>query len=140
MWASRRLTTLRASTACYRDSLARKADNLTAICDCLENVGASTSHNPTGLHGLLQVELYQTCLCVTSSTVLPRNITLWNHTAILPRNCTRLRRLLALNSLQQNYFLMWFDSLKQHRIQFTAAEGEPLCSTPLQFRIKYDTC
>jgi hypothetical protein len=27
---------------------ARKAD------DCLENVGASTSHNPMGLHGLLQ--------------------------------------------------------------------------------------
>jgi hypothetical protein len=35
---------------------ARKDDNLTAICepDCLENVGASTSHNPMGLHGLLQ--------------------------------------------------------------------------------------
>jgi hypothetical protein len=29
----------------------RKADNLTAIC---ENVGGSTSHNPMGLHGLLQ--------------------------------------------------------------------------------------
>jgi hypothetical protein len=28
-----------------------KADNLTA--DCLENVGASTSHNPMGLHSLL---------------------------------------------------------------------------------------
>jgi hypothetical protein len=26
--------------------------------DCLENVGASTSHNPVGLHGLLQGELY----------------------------------------------------------------------------------
>jgi anti-sigma-K factor RskA len=35
---------------------ARKADNLTAICEsiCLENVGGSTSHNPMGLHGLLQ--------------------------------------------------------------------------------------
>jgi hypothetical protein len=36
---------------------ARKVDNLSAIClwaDCLENVGASTSHNPIGLHGLLQ--------------------------------------------------------------------------------------
>jgi hypothetical protein len=35
---------------------ARKPDNFTAIwgVDCLENVGASTSHNPTGLHGLLQ--------------------------------------------------------------------------------------
>jgi hypothetical protein len=32
----------------------RKADNLTAIYDCLENVGASTSHNPMGLRGLLQ--------------------------------------------------------------------------------------
>jgi hypothetical protein len=29
----------------------RKADNLT---DCLGNVGASTSHNPLGLHVLLQ--------------------------------------------------------------------------------------
>jgi hypothetical protein len=34
---------------------ARKADNLIAIsADCLENVGASTSHNPMVLHGLLQ--------------------------------------------------------------------------------------
>jgi hypothetical protein len=35
---------------------ARKADNLTANlwADCIENVGASTSHNPMGLHGLLQ--------------------------------------------------------------------------------------
>jgi hypothetical protein len=34
---------------------ARRAD-LTAICApiYLENVGASTSHNPMGLHGLLQ--------------------------------------------------------------------------------------
>jgi hypothetical protein len=36
---------------------ARRADNLTAICepitDCLENVG-STSHNPIGLQGVLQ--------------------------------------------------------------------------------------
>jgi hypothetical protein len=33
-----------------------KADNLTAICDadCLENVCASTSRNPMGLHDLLQ--------------------------------------------------------------------------------------
>jgi hypothetical protein len=34
---------------------ARKADNLTTICGpTLENVGASTSHNPMDLHGLLQ--------------------------------------------------------------------------------------
>jgi hypothetical protein len=35
---------------------ARKADNLTDICevDCLQNVGASTSHKPTSLHGLLK--------------------------------------------------------------------------------------
>jgi hypothetical protein len=35
---------------------AHKADNLTTIsrADCLENVGASTSYNPMGLHGLLQ--------------------------------------------------------------------------------------
>jgi hypothetical protein len=33
-----------------------KVDNLTASCEltCLENVGASMSHNPMGLHGLLQ--------------------------------------------------------------------------------------
>jgi hypothetical protein len=33
----------------------RRADNLTAIlADCLDNVGALTSHNPIGLQGLLQ--------------------------------------------------------------------------------------
>jgi hypothetical protein len=32
--------------------------DLTAICDCLGNVEASKSHNPTGLHGLLQGHLY----------------------------------------------------------------------------------
>jgi hypothetical protein len=33
-----------------------RADNLTAICEptVLQNVGASTSHNPMDLHGLLQ--------------------------------------------------------------------------------------
>jgi hypothetical protein len=25
-----------------------------SVSDCLENVGSSTSHNPVGLHGLLQ--------------------------------------------------------------------------------------
>jgi hypothetical protein len=41
-----------------------KADNLTAIWEptVLENVGASTSHNPTALQGLLQGEL---CLYLT---------------------------------------------------------------------------
>jgi hypothetical protein len=35
--------------------LARKTDNLTAMCaNCLENVGAWTSHAPVRLHGLLQ--------------------------------------------------------------------------------------
>jgi hypothetical protein len=35
---------------------ADKADNHTVICEpiVLENVGASTYHNPMGLHGLLQ--------------------------------------------------------------------------------------
>jgi hypothetical protein len=35
---------------------AHKADDLTTISEacCLENVGASTSHNPVGLHSLLQ--------------------------------------------------------------------------------------
>jgi hypothetical protein len=35
---------------------APKADNLTAICEptVYKNVGVSTSHNPTGLQGLLQ--------------------------------------------------------------------------------------
>jgi hypothetical protein len=34
----------------------RKADILADICwaNCLDNVGSSTSHNPIGLHGLLQ--------------------------------------------------------------------------------------
>jgi hypothetical protein len=30
-----------------------KAESFTAVCDCLENVGASTSHKPMGLQGLL---------------------------------------------------------------------------------------
>jgi hypothetical protein len=35
---------------------ARKAENLTAICEPIvqKNVKASMSHNPMGLHGLLQ--------------------------------------------------------------------------------------
>jgi hypothetical protein len=34
---------------------ARKADNFAiSRADCLENVGASTSHNPMGLYGLLE--------------------------------------------------------------------------------------
>jgi hypothetical protein len=33
----------------------RKADNLNA--ECLDRVGSSTSHNPVGLHGLLQGQL-----------------------------------------------------------------------------------
>jgi hypothetical protein len=35
---------------------ARKADNLTAICEPIvyKNVGASTPHSPMGLHGPLQ--------------------------------------------------------------------------------------
>jgi hypothetical protein len=37
---------------------ARKDNNLTAICEQTENVGASTSHNPMGLHGLLHGLLY----------------------------------------------------------------------------------
>jgi hypothetical protein len=37
----------------------RKADNLAAVCEpTLDNVGASTSHKPMSLHGLLQGELY----------------------------------------------------------------------------------
>jgi hypothetical protein len=38
---------------------AREVDNLSHLrVDCLENVGASTPHNPVGLHGLLQEQLY----------------------------------------------------------------------------------
>jgi hypothetical protein len=33
---------------------ARKANNRHLWADCLENMGASKSHNPMGLHGLLQ--------------------------------------------------------------------------------------
>jgi hypothetical protein len=42
--------------------LARKADNLTAIYEPIvyKNVGASTSHNPMGLHSPLQGYLYLT--------------------------------------------------------------------------------
>jgi hypothetical protein len=38
-----------------KELLARKADSLTAISEpTVENVGSSTSHNPPGLHALLQ--------------------------------------------------------------------------------------
>jgi hypothetical protein len=39
---------------------ARKAGNVTAIVSRLsrENVEASTSHNPMGLHGVIQGEIY----------------------------------------------------------------------------------
>jgi hypothetical protein len=39
---------------------ARGADNLTAICEPIvyKTLGASTSHNPMGLQGLLQEWLY----------------------------------------------------------------------------------
>jgi hypothetical protein len=42
---------------------ARKVDNLTAS---KENVGASTSHNPMGLHGLLQGQVYLLTMNVKS--------------------------------------------------------------------------
>jgi hypothetical protein len=32
---------------------AHKTENLTAICESIKNMGASTSHNPLGLHCLL---------------------------------------------------------------------------------------
>jgi hypothetical protein len=52
----------------------RKADNLTAICEyvCIESVGASTSHNPTDLHGLLQGQL--SLLYFISFTVLCEHV------------------------------------------------------------------
>jgi hypothetical protein len=36
----------------------RKADTSSPSVSCLTNVGASKSHNPKGLHGLLQAQLY----------------------------------------------------------------------------------
>jgi hypothetical protein len=56
MWEPRRLTTLWASTACYRDGFTEPRCHLWA--DCIDNVGPSTSHNPMGLQGLLQRQLY----------------------------------------------------------------------------------
>jgi hypothetical protein len=44
---------------------AHKADNLTAICEPI--VGTSTSHNPMGLHGLLQGQLYRKMSCMGQS-------------------------------------------------------------------------
>jgi hypothetical protein len=43
-----------------KERQARKTDNLTAICEPMsrENVGASMSHNPMGLHVLLQGQLF----------------------------------------------------------------------------------
>jgi hypothetical protein len=43
-----------------KERTVRKADNFTAICEpnVYRNMGASTSHNPRGLHGLLQGWLF----------------------------------------------------------------------------------
>jgi hypothetical protein len=43
-----------------KGQLADMADNLTTTCDpnCLKNVGASVSHKPMVLHGLLQGKVY----------------------------------------------------------------------------------
>jgi hypothetical protein len=50
---------------------ARKADILITLCeliDCLENVGALTSHNPMGLNGLLQaLPFYHTFMFVKAA-------------------------------------------------------------------------
>jgi hypothetical protein len=77
-WEHRRLTTLWASTACYRDSLSRKADNLTAICESsvlkmweprrLTTLWASTACYRDSfniLHGGVQIT------CIYSYSVLP---------------------------------------------------------------------
>jgi hypothetical protein len=53
MWEPRHLTTLQASMACYRDSFTFNLQPSVGRL-CRENVGASTSHNPMGLHDLLQ--------------------------------------------------------------------------------------
>jgi hypothetical protein len=47
-----------------KERLGGASYNLTAICDCLENVGASTSHKPVSLCGLLQGVLYSALLPV----------------------------------------------------------------------------
>jgi hypothetical protein len=45
-----------------------KVDNVTAICEPIvwKNIGASTSHNAMGLHGLLQGYLYLYLRCTLS--------------------------------------------------------------------------
>jgi hypothetical protein len=55
---------------------ARKADNLTAIyADFLEHVGASTSHNPMGLHVLLQGWLLTVSRAVSENQLSVLDIT-----------------------------------------------------------------
>jgi hypothetical protein len=51
---------------------AHKADNLTAICevDCLENMGASKSHNPAGLYDLLLGQLYHFFIQIISKMLV----------------------------------------------------------------------
>jgi hypothetical protein len=60
---------------------ARKADNLTAICEPIvyKNVGASTYYSPMGLHGQLQGYLYPTLKelqLATLNVILPLVYTL----------------------------------------------------------------
>jgi hypothetical protein len=63
----------------------RKAGNLTKICcaDHLENVGALMSHNPMGLHGLLQRHLHLLFIIIRISK---QSIGTWTN---LVGHCTR---------------------------------------------------
>jgi hypothetical protein len=66
--------------------LERKADNL---ADCLENVAASTSHNPMGLHSLLQAWL----LKKVCAQWIPKTLTSdqkVRHVCCLPNICASL--------------------------------------------------
>jgi hypothetical protein len=52
---------------------ARRADNLTTICEQLsrQNVGASTSHKPMDLHGQLQGSFQLLFLVLLAESVIP---------------------------------------------------------------------
>jgi hypothetical protein len=67
----------------------RPADNLTAICEPIvyKNVGTSTSHSPTGLHGPLQGYLYFNLYMETLKTIDEQRKAILNGST--PLNWTR---------------------------------------------------
>jgi hypothetical protein len=106
---------------------ARRADNLAAICEPNENVGASTSRNPKGLHGLYRdnftfTQLYETyraedhCLLVCDVTFRKNLLPLHSSTSFFPYSVysftLEMEAVVSSKTLVMIYLVMWFHILE----------------------------